>query len=427
MQMHFLSKEIENFIFGKLNLKNTKNTKKDGLGVNRLCSSEDLNNWINVAAEKAKQLKFVTHAVKYTHSDAKGTSVNIKTAPLDFNLDLKRNYITTFSLKELEFDVVGNAAALDVAKFLSINDGDKTLLDYIVEGDYTPLKQFSNTKEQLETWVEGFKKILLQKGLASHTLSKQIYFPIGEEQYHLLSPLYATSFAHCLYERINTSRFSEQAIEIRALKKQNLFCESKAVSYPNTAIFSYGGGKSLNISLLNAKHRGNSYLLSCAPPIWKTISKPPIKYKSIFSKYKEYDQRTYPIIKELKAYLIKIQSQSSSKPIRDIRADYIDTLMDILISYAAEIQNMHTYRGWTKEAILPDAQKFWLDPYREDDLFQEDRKNKDWQKNIADEFSKWLGKKLKDESYVLGDVEWQLWRDLLEQKLKLININLKEC
>ena len=43
----------------KLNLKNTKNTKKDGLGVNRLCSSEDLNNWINVAAEKAKQLSLL--------------------------------------------------------------------------------------------------------------------------------------------------------------------------------------------------------------------------------------------------------------------------------------------------------------------------------------------------------------------------------
>lgn len=118
MQMHFLSKEIENFIFGKLNLKNTKNTKKDGFGVNRLCSSEDLNNWINVAAEKAKQLKFVTHAVKYTHSDAKGTSVNIKTAPLDFNLDLKRNYTHATSKCVVQFlKIVINSRSQTIRNF----------------------------------------------------------------------------------------------------------------------------------------------------------------------------------------------------------------------------------------------------------------------------------------------------------------------
>lgn len=424
MQKQSLSQKIEEHISERLypSKKNTKLKNTDGAEDYEpktavLCTKDEINRWITKAAARANQIKFVTHAIKYTHSDAQGTSVNVKNYK-HVDCDDSVFYITSFSLKNLKIDAVGNAAVLDVAKFLKIENEKKTLIDLIAEGDYSALQFFASSEDQLISWVTGFKKTLETKSLESHVYSKQVYFPIGKEQYHILSPLFSTSLATEFYEKVQRSKFGEEEKTIREAKRKSLYSQYNYVSYPNMAILSVGGSKPQNISLLNTNRKGKIYLLNCEPPIWKKIAQPPIKQKSIF--FNEYDRRVYSDIKAFKTYLIEVKDKASTKKIRDMHTAFIDKLMDALIVYAAEIQNMEDKKGWSKDSALPQSQKFWLDPYRGDLDFQEERDRDEWQEKVAKQFSMWLMSKLKSEVISLGETEYHYFRVLFEDKLNLL-------
>ena len=74
--------------------------------------------WLTDAAKRAKQISLATHAAKFTHSDAKASSILVS----DVNSE-SIAYMITASLKNKAIDAVGNAAALDVAKLLKISVG----------------------------------------------------------------------------------------------------------------------------------------------------------------------------------------------------------------------------------------------------------------------------------------------------------------
>ena len=76
-------------------------------------------NWLSEAAKRAYQISLVTHALKFTHGDAKGSSI------LSLNYLEDTDYLTTASVPNLAIDAVGNAAALDVAKFLQLEYAGK--------------------------------------------------------------------------------------------------------------------------------------------------------------------------------------------------------------------------------------------------------------------------------------------------------------
>jgi len=87
--------------------------------------------WLSNAARRARQLSFITHAAKYIHGDSKGSSVEATTAD-SLTSD---GYISTHSVSEIPYDVVGNAAALDVGKLLLLEHGGQKLIDALRRGD----------------------------------------------------------------------------------------------------------------------------------------------------------------------------------------------------------------------------------------------------------------------------------------------------
>lgn len=372
--------------------------------------------WLSDAATRAKQISFVSHPLKFTHTDAKGSSVY---APRSDRI-ADESYLTTTTLANPRVDVVGNAAALDVASFLQLEVNGISLASLIAQDDMSALQLFAENDAQLNAWHQGLKQALADKDLRSHTLAKQLYFPIADNAYHLISPLYASSLAHALYQRIADSRFTDTAKEVRKLKKEGKFSEAVTVDFLNVAVQTFGGTKPQNVSQLNSSRGGKSFLLSCQPPSWGERKLPPSSYKNAF--WREYDRRAWRTAKELKDYLISIAELDSTKPRRDKRANFVDDLIEILFQYAAEVQNMTECRGWSAESKLSKAEQLWLDPLCPDKEFQAERKAKDWQQDIANQFAGWLNHKLKADQLLMKDTEYREWSKLLEQKL----LRLKE-
>jgi|SRR5690606_820983 len=378
--------------------------------------------WLTDAASRAKQISMVTHALKFTHTDAKGTSVYVQ-AQASGSAPSEPCYLSSAALTEPKVDVVGNAAALDVASLLQLEDNGVSLISLIAQDDSSALAPFADSEEQLTEWMNGFKAALVDKELSSHKLAKQLYFPVAEGRYHLISPLYASSLAQAMYERITASRFSDEAKAARKARREGVYHESVTVDYPLTAIQTFGGTKPQNVSQLNSSRRGRSFLLSCQPPTWAARLTPPVKHERAF--WNEYDRRARRTAKALQKFLLNNINRDSNKLIRETRADYVDSLIDLLLQFAAEVQGLTEYAGWSAESQLSIAEQLWLDPLRDDPEFRRLRETKDWQQDIANQFANWLNHKLKNDKLVMKDIEHREWSKLLERKLALLKEDLE--
>ena len=124
--------------------------------------------------------------------------------------------------------------------------------------------------------------------------------------------------------------------------------------------------------------------------------------------------------------MLNIQNRDSTLTIRKQITAYLDELVDTLFNYAAEVQNMTQFAGWSTGSHLKREQQLWLDPYRNDPLFQQERATSEWQIRIADDFAFWLKRRLKHEQLVFGDVEHQEWQRLLNRRLSKLNSRLRE-
>tara|TARA_R110002167_G_scaffold366359_1_gene595141 strand:+ start:5015 stop:6370 length:1356 start_codon:yes stop_codon:yes gene_type:complete len=384
-------------------------------------------NWLTDAARRAGQIQLVTHAQKFTHSDAKGSSLYAPCGQNSSFVLANETLISTASLGSAAIDIVGNAAALDVGKLLQLEDGGKTLIEHIREGDSSPLQPFAESSEQLQSWIKGFQQALESKEFSSHTLSKQLFYPIGDGQYHLLAPLFASSLAQSVHLRIASSRYSEGAKNARDAKKKLRFFESPVLDYPNIAVQHFGGTKPQNISQLNSVRGGKSLLISCSPPRWQSQTRPPLQIKNIIDG--PYSYRVRRLIWELKEYLLSQVGKSSTLAVRQQRAERIDQLIDELILLGAEIQTLDYPAGWSAsdDCQLPLHQRLWLDPGRaaEDEPFAHARDKKDWIEQVARDFSIWLNRQLEHDKLAFGAVEHREWKHLMGQKLHLLKDDLE--
>ena len=230
--------------------------------------------WLTSAASRAGQINLVTHALKFTHSDARGSSI-FSAGPSQ-----PTNYLSTPSLNKPALDAVGNAAALDIAKLLQTEVEGDSLIASLQRGDSSALKPFTDDSQLLQSWVNGFLQVLVDKQPASHKLAKQLYFPVGDSQYHLLSPLFSSSLAHALNQRITAARFSDESRAARAAMNAHRWHAETLVAYPATAVMNVGGTKPQNISYLNSVRGGKVWLLPCASPGWNSLIKPCLLYTS---------------------------------------------------------------------------------------------------------------------------------------------------
>lgn len=371
--------------------------------------------WLTNAAKRAKQTSLATHAAKFTHSDAKATSVLV----ID-NVVLDDAYLVTSSIPDKAIDAVGNAAALDVAKLLNIKVADDSLIDQIQSGTSPSLSQFTSDPELLASWIEGFKQGLGDTALSVNSLTKQLYFPISKGQetsYHLLCPLFSSALCHQLYKKVTSSRFGDSK-EIRDARKAGNYHHLMDVSFPQTAIQTFGGSKPQNISQLNSERYGQTFLLNAAPPTFQAQVKPPVSSKSIFNR--QFTRKVFGSLREFKTFLENLKPHENNFRTRYKRDHaFVLPMIDQLLNYASSIQQMKS--GWSasSECKLKTEHALWLDTNNDSAHFQNEREKLNWLPVIANDFASWLIRQLKnDDKYLLGDVEHAYFYKLCLHHLK---------
>ncbi|MCT8346993.1 type I-F CRISPR-associated protein Csy1 [Photorhabdus temperata] len=386
-------------------------------------------NWLDDAASRASQIRLATHVLKFTHTDARGSSILAVQSKSNAIGDIQ--YLSTATLHKPAIDAAGNAAALDLAKLLltEYQEGD-SLLANMSRGDYSVLAELAENEQQLELWISGFQQVLSDKQLSSHRLAKQLYFPVSHDEYHLLSPLFSSSLAHSMRQRIIEARFGELSKEINKAKKEEYWCAETKIIYPNTAIQSFGSTKPQITSYLNNVRGGRVWLLSCSAPNWLSIIKPPMEYRSIFDRRSEFVSLARETIGKMRQYLFVVQDIENNRKIRKLRQEFVDQIIDILFNYVAGIQNLFELKGWSAndDCELKRAQQLWLDPYRcqLDKEFRFEREGGDWKKEIAADFSYWLNQSLKHERLEMELSERREWASVFKKRLREFEDELPE-
>ncbi|WGM53555.1 type I-F CRISPR-associated protein Csy1 [Escherichia ruysiae] len=302
-----------------------------------------------------------------------------------------------------------------------------SLLASLKRGDYQSLNAFALDDEQLKQWVECFSQAYASEWIKAHKLSKQIYFPV-DDGYHLLCPLFSSSLAQAMYEKLTAVRFSEESKAIRDAHKAGKWHSQPDIRFPNLAEMHYGGGNQQNISLLNSARVGRVWLLPSMPPTWTTQERAPQNMRSIFALRGDFNRSASGTIARM-TYLLKVDINNVH--IRTARAKYIDELIDLLFMQASSFQQ-EKWQGWSAQSPeLPRHQQLWLDPWRSlsDEAFKLEREKNDWQRIVADDFARWLNYRLKKASFDVGAVEQREWRSqsLFTQRMREMEAVLQEA
>ena len=383
-------------------------------------SKYDYATWLADAARRVSQIQAVTHVLKATHPDARGSSLHIAPSTLP-----RRTEIGSHLLPEnCAEDVVGNAAALDVFKLLKVEVEGKRLLDWMQTDDADLRAALSDDAEQSSHWMQAFASLVrVDTKPATHSLAKQLYWLVGEDphddtHYHLLQPMFASSLAHIVHADIQDARFGENNKEARQARRDNKPSERVYRDYRHLVARKLGGTKPQNISQLNSERGGVNYLLASLPPAaWSPPEGPDLRKRgSVF-----HDTRgaffvfgdVRNLLRELATFL-----KTDPDPNKETR-DRVDSLVQGIAQELALFGTSVRARyeaGWTRSADgdLPLCEQLWLDPDRtllpvRDDAEQPDAREQDlafnqayergdWADQIATRFGLWLNGQLRKRS-----------------------------
>lgn len=416
-QSHTWRAIIHGFIAERLNtkletLKETNSKKRE-----ELLAAHEPSAWIADAARRAQQIQLATHTLKPLHPDARGTNLHVS----EFIED-SPEFIGTHSLKgDLVSDVVGNAAALDVYKFLSLEREGKKLLDQLVAKDPEAVAALSDDPAQANAWAEAFAAIKEIKGKpASHTLAKQLYFPLPEGGYHLLAPLFPTSLVHAVQQRIREDRFGEAARAARSARQQGEPYRHGFREYPELAIQKFGGTKPQNISQLNSERRGENWLLPSKPPTWRSSSvRPPFNVRSVFAGPLTTTRSMRDAVKQLREFLKR--TAHNNVFIREARARLVAEICDQVHHYAAMLRELEPAWSNDERCQLHESEQLWLDPGRAlaDEAFKARRTLGHWQLEVSQRFANWLNSAISSDRIRLGEDEAAQWTTDLYSELRL--------
>ncbi|RQG65469.1 type I-F CRISPR-associated protein Csy1 [Pseudomonas aeruginosa] len=373
--------------------------------------------WLADAARRVGQLQLVTHTLKPIHPDARGSNLHsLPQAPGQPGLAGSHELGD-----KLVSDVVGNAAALDVFKFLSLQYQGKNLLNWLTEDSAEAVQALSDNAEQAREWRQAFIGITTVKGApASHSLAKQLYFPLPGSGYHLLAPLFPTSLVHHVHALLREARFGEAARAAREARNRRESWPHGFSEYPNLAIQKLGGTKPQNISQLNSERYGENWLLASLPPHWEGQEvRAPLQQASVF----EHHFGQSPEVAELTSTLRRFLATTAHNnlAIRQYRAQLVGQICGEALQYAARLRELEP--GWSAspDCRLHEAEQLWLDPLRvhTDEAFMRRRLWGDWPVEVSERFANWLNQALTSKSLVMGEAEAKQWRQDLGKELKM--------
>ena len=343
-----------------------------------------LENWLPWAAERANQMSLSSHPCKFSHP-ASQKNEDAKTSSIIAKGQQRNDGYLRSGNADAEIDALGNAAVLHVYEFLTLRmeDGD-TLLSHI-EGETTLCKKLLNLKTtSYKTLRDGFLAIK-NSGNSKITTSsriKQVYFPLGDGNYHQLSILTPSGLISAMHKKIKEMKFGDKAKEARECRKKNEYSDTDFDDIIGLSIIGYGGTKPQNISVLNKKYRGKFHLLSSLPPV---LQKGNIR----LPKKDFFNECLFP--RRSKEYFLnfhkRLNDSRKNYEVRKNIAKAVLYIFDDIVTKVWEIRQENS--GWSKREqfnSLPIHQKHILDSAYVD----ERKKNADSIDPFLQESARWL-------------------------------------
>lgn len=388
-------------------------------------------------ARNAWQMKEVTHVAKYSHPDAKAdVKLFAQHARSKGNASASDFLVGTHSIDAFaDIDAAGNSACHPIYTLLQSRVGGVSLLELASRQDQAfgaALKALGDTDGE---WMREFATVAIPQARASsHRLIKQIYWPIGDGSYHLLSPLFSSALANHVWKVIRHDRFSDEAKAARKARNEKAAHPHGFREYPELLIQSFGGTKPQNISWLNTKRYGENYLLPALPPNWQSPSiRPPFAVNSVFDRIFSNRPRVRELVRTLRAFLESVVHYNNLA-IREKRAELTAYLCDEALLYAAELRDAvetgALAAGWTldERCQLNRAEQLWLDPLcgEDDPDFVSEYQRDEWPDEICRRFGNWLNARLTTDKLPMSAVEADHWRGVLEKEMRLLRRELAD-
>ncbi len=331
-----------------------------------------LQNWLPDAAKRARQLSIVSHCGKFSHPRAKTSAV------LTQGHSQPDGFLRTGN-SSADLDVIGNAAALDVYKFLilPLQDGQTLLAHLEQDTDYIK-QQFSLSHKPYAELREEFLAIK-QAPIEPKTSEKikQVYFPV-ENGYHLLSIMTPSGLVFKLKNKINNLLFSEQTKQARESRRNQESHETGFDELYDLTIIGFGGTQPQNISELNSKNLGTAYLLPSMPPkIEAHMVEPP--HSDFFNN-----------CLQLKNFKASFQTFHKTLKFRAQKTPHshelINAIIEQVLDKAFQIQQLPA--GWSVNSRISQSQKIWLDTA----YLERREQTSQWLDNILNDFIQWFAK-----------------------------------
>ena len=390
-------------------------------------SKYEYETWLADAARRVGQIQAVTHVLKATHPDARGSSLHIPPDQLQTHAEIGSHLLGP----DFALDVVGNAAALDVFKFLKLEVDSRPLLDWMKAGDSDLRAALHTDTDTAADWMSAFASLVRAESEAtSHVLAKQVYWLVGARadddlQYHLLQPLFSSSLAHVVHADIQETRFGETNTLARKLFRASEASDTTYRSYRGLVARKLGGTKPQNISQLNSERRGINYLLASVPPSWKSDRpRDLLGLKSAMDRL-AHSKDVRRLVKALGSFLLG--DPAPTQQTRETRKRIEQALGAQLAVFGAEIHASQE-PGWSRDAkcILSLTECLWLDPERtelplrcdpahpewerSDQEFNAAYAFGDWPDKVAELFANWINARLRDAGLTaVGDTEFRHW------------------
>lgn len=355
--------------------------------------------WLMEVAQNAGKCQFSTHIGRFSNPDVtvnwqaqinnKPMEPYVSTASVACSTDIfvAANYLATAGLLQLELE--------DGATFYEhIKTGDELLKQDIKELhlDYKALREAILAVKSYETADSSDERL------------KQVYFPVGDDAYHLLTVLPPSSIIQEVYARIKAM---EECAKQTHDKKSETYGDEHFRIY-NLVSQKFGGANPRNLSFGNNRRAGRSYMLPSIPPV--------LEKRDIIYPRKNFFRETLRLkhFTGLFQYLhARYIDRRNNKDIRLSVRKVERQIMDLVLQRVYALRQLE--QGWSDKRELSREQSIWLD-----DKYKDLRcGDKEWQEKIAEDFTKWVMNSYRiimgKEKLVLGDGEFDaLYEEILE-------------
>ncbi|HCH4277962.1 type I-F CRISPR-associated protein Csy1 [Vibrio parahaemolyticus] len=341
-----------------------------------------LSNWLPDAAKRAGQISISSHPCTFSHPSARKNKNGYVSSVIAKNRSQADGFLRSGNVS-VEVDALGNAAALDVYKFLSLEMADRrSLLTHIEQGSELAQGLLTQPNTDYQTLREGFLKMIdTDQEAISSSKVKQVYFPVAEGEYHLLSLLTHSGHLFELRQRLDALRFGEEVKQARECRKNGQFYPDGYQEIFGLTTIGFGGTKPQNISVLNNKNAGKAHLLASTPPELK-----PRNLRLPTTDFFKESFTAWQAKETLEALHRLFKTDYNNINIRDGRDYRIQEYVDLVIHKMWQVRLfLADYQGDLSSDLKPE-QKFWLYPEYEQYRLEEN----EWLEGIIRQISRSL-------------------------------------